>query len=320
MKRWHVAITVALIGCKVQDPPYCEENTPCTEMDRSYCDVRGEFPASGGVGRTCIADPFDDQEQDGSVDSDAPPGIDAGAADAGACRWSRLSRLANLGDGGGIGSVNAEGTTIYFHRDGSFWRATRDSPTQPFREPVQLDFDAEGLNEPEVSSTGLELFFRVVDGDVIARATRPTLDAAFIGREPTGLTGQGASLSGDGLSMYFVSRQLYVQRATRTAIGEPWSEPDTILATGDHFSLDVSPDGLRLLVVENPFSLPVHPVLVSERQSLDEAFQPAVPVDPDILLPDQATYTLARWNAAGDLIIASVSVGSETHLYYAACE
>lgn len=106
----------------------------------------------------------------------------------------------------------------------------------------------------------------------------------------------------------------------RRAIGEPWSSPDTILSTGDHFTLDVSPDGLRLLLVENPFKTPVQPLLVSERRSLDENFPPPFPVDPDILLPDEASYGLAKWNAAGDLIIASLTVGSETGLYYAACE
>lgn len=191
-----IAMALAVAGCKVYDPLYCDEDRPCTDPDRSYCDLRGEHSGSGGIGRTCIADPFGGKKTDGGFGMDASPVADGGMVDAGACRWSRLSKLANVGDGGGIGAVDAEGLTIYFHREDSFWRATRESPTQPFGNPVALDFDADGLAEPEISSTGLEAFFRIVEGDVIASATRPTLDAAFVGRDPTGLSGLHCLVTG----------------------------------------------------------------------------------------------------------------------------
>lgn len=37
---------------------FCDEDTPC-EDPTLFCDVNGEFPASEGIGNTCIPSPFD---------------------------------------------------------------------------------------------------------------------------------------------------------------------------------------------------------------------------------------------------------------------
>lgn len=52
-----VVVVVALSGCSKPDPLYCDPNTPCDDPERPYCDLEGEFPASEGLGRTCIAQP-----------------------------------------------------------------------------------------------------------------------------------------------------------------------------------------------------------------------------------------------------------------------
>jgi uncharacterized delta-60 repeat protein len=52
-----VVVGVALSGCSKPDPLYCDSNTPCDDPERPYCDLEGEFPASEGLGRTCIAQP-----------------------------------------------------------------------------------------------------------------------------------------------------------------------------------------------------------------------------------------------------------------------
>jgi hypothetical protein len=54
---------------------YCDEDTPCEDRypDRPFCDLSGEFPASEGIGRTCIPNPFDD-------DAGGEPTADAGAS------------------------------------------------------------------------------------------------------------------------------------------------------------------------------------------------------------------------------------------------
>ena len=50
-------LSVLATACKVPDPLYCDENTPCKDPDRPFCDFEGTYPASQGVGRTCIPDP-----------------------------------------------------------------------------------------------------------------------------------------------------------------------------------------------------------------------------------------------------------------------
>jgi uncharacterized delta-60 repeat protein len=43
-------------ACKV-DPLYCDGSHRCTDPERPFCDLEGNYPASDGVARTCIADP-----------------------------------------------------------------------------------------------------------------------------------------------------------------------------------------------------------------------------------------------------------------------
>jgi alpha-tubulin suppressor-like RCC1 family protein len=62
-----LCLTVGMVGCLKKDPLYCDETTPCMDPERPFCDLNGEFPASEGIRRTCIASPFD-----------AGPDVDAG--------------------------------------------------------------------------------------------------------------------------------------------------------------------------------------------------------------------------------------------------
>jgi alpha-tubulin suppressor-like RCC1 family protein len=64
-------VLLATASCKVKDPLYCDENTPCTDPARPFCDLNGEYPASEGIKRTCIADPFPDGGPDGEDDAGA---------------------------------------------------------------------------------------------------------------------------------------------------------------------------------------------------------------------------------------------------------
>ena len=67
--RSTLLLLLALSACKTTDPLYCDEDTPCTDPDRPYCDLTGEYPASDGHGRTCIADPFGDSDADAGPDT-----------------------------------------------------------------------------------------------------------------------------------------------------------------------------------------------------------------------------------------------------------
>src|SRR5688572_17361880 len=57
-------LVAALVGatpaCSHRVALYCDENTPCTDPARPFCDLAGEFPASEGITNTCIPDPSPD--------------------------------------------------------------------------------------------------------------------------------------------------------------------------------------------------------------------------------------------------------------------
>ena len=67
-------LVCAAPACKVYDPLYCDGPDGCTDPARPYCDLAGEHPASEGIARTCIPDPFA---------GDAGPGGDGGDDDGG---------------------------------------------------------------------------------------------------------------------------------------------------------------------------------------------------------------------------------------------
>jgi alpha-tubulin suppressor-like RCC1 family protein len=65
------AALLATVSCKVKDPLYCDSDTPCTDSERPFCDLNGEYPASEGIKHTCIADPFGAGNADGGPSGDA---------------------------------------------------------------------------------------------------------------------------------------------------------------------------------------------------------------------------------------------------------
>ncbi len=317
-----LSIVFALLGCNVTDPLFCDEQHPCTNPGRPFCDMAGTYPASGGVGKTCIPDPSGAEADAGEGDA-APPGLDAAvAADAGPCSWSRLAPLANVNRGNEdefLGSIDPDGRTLYFGRSDEFFRAGRLEPDQPFGAPEPLDFDATGFLNPEVSASGLELFYADINEGTIGRATRMTLDAGFRDRDDAHLQGISPSLSGDGLSLYHVSFDK-VYRVTRPSIDSAWEERELVIDSETlFFDVDVSPDELRLLLVANPLAGPIEPLFVAERSSVDVEFGQPVPVDPAILFPDRVFYTYASWSGDGRQMVVSVS-RDDTDLHYTVCE
>ena len=70
--------SASVLACKAYDPLYCDENKPCTDPARPFCDLNGDYPESEGVARTCIAEPS--MEPDGGGGDGNPDG--APAADA----------------------------------------------------------------------------------------------------------------------------------------------------------------------------------------------------------------------------------------------
>jgi hypothetical protein len=60
MPRWLALAAVALGACLYRDNRlYCDEDAPCRDPARPFCDLDGAYPASQGIASTCIPDPFD---------------------------------------------------------------------------------------------------------------------------------------------------------------------------------------------------------------------------------------------------------------------
>lgn len=100
-----VGIAVGLLvglttGCRTPTPGYCDENTPCTDPATPFCDLNGEYPASEGIGRTCIPYPVD-----GGVNIDAPIADDTDAGDAMGPDAQTNGAISVTKDGTGTGLV-----------------------------------------------------------------------------------------------------------------------------------------------------------------------------------------------------------------------
>jgi hypothetical protein len=325
-----IAMALAFAGCKVNDPLYCDEDRPCTDPDRPYCDLFGAHAASDGIARTCIADPFTGPSDAGPTladaavhDLDASPSADGGNA----CAWTQLVKLAGVNSSGTsefVGSLNEAGTIVYFKRVGSegtdgHYMATRVQG-KAFGDAIPL----EGLGDddtyrtsPEVSSTGLEIIFGIAGGALVA-ATRGSAELPFEPAQEIGIEGGSPSLSGDGRSLYYVS-QGDVFRTTRAEVGQPWGGGDRILPTTGFGSVDVSPDERRLLLIR-PLDQSSIPLLVAERDSTATSFGAPMPLDESVLAEGGSVYSNAKWNSAGDEMIVSLLVDDEVDMFYAACQ
>jgi hypothetical protein len=332
-----LSVLLCLAACTKYDPLYCDESMSCSDPARPYCDLAGEYPASDGVARTCIPSPFDaGAGPDGGADGggaaadgsagkqDAAAGGDA----ASACKWAPLSRLANVNSNTGddyAGSLDADGLTLLLARlqsdsDG-IYVAARNSVGQVFGPPTLIDELPGGGNdlfEPELSPSGLEIFYR--DDGSIDSATRSSPDGTFGTPAPTGLEGLSPSLSGDGLHLYFVTTTNFsVQRATRTAIGAPWGPPESVIPTGGYFSVDVSPDELHLLL-DLPSTTAETTILIADRSSTEEDFGPPVPANEDLFTPGLAGFISAKWDGTRTRMVATAQLDGNYDIFYSECQ
>ncbi len=62
-----IAIALLASACTRPDSLYCDDNTPCTDPARPFCDLTGAQPSSGGIARTCVADPGATGQADASI-------------------------------------------------------------------------------------------------------------------------------------------------------------------------------------------------------------------------------------------------------------
>jgi len=335
---------LCLSACK-DDPLYCDETRPCADPARPFCDLTGEHPASEGIPRTCIPNPTDagtndtiDAANNGESDGNMPDGA-SGTDARPACTWAPLSRLANVNssDGQTPGSLDPDGLTLYFSRlkrqatvNNDLYFAARGTVGQAFGEPTLIDelsTDDDEV-EPEISSSGLEIFYRFTSNPLdifssIQTATRTSATGTFGAAVPTGFHGFSPALSGDGLALYFLDVQGgTVLRATRAAIGAPWSRAVSVFPSEGYLGLDVSPDELRLLLTINPFLFPPNPIAIAERTSIEEPFGSPLPVNDEILVPDGAAYVQAKWDGTQTIMVVGVQLTGQARvdMYYSLCQ
>ncbi|MCE9580583.1 MAG: hypothetical protein K8W52_46110 [Deltaproteobacteria bacterium] len=129
MRRRHEWITaavasLALASCATKDKLYCETDQDCSDNPgRPYCDVAGVYPESEGIGKTCIASPFDagvpdpvdaavdappiDAPWDGRPDATPPP--DGPPADAAPCK-RKIAFVSNRTGNNEIFVMNEDGS------------------------------------------------------------------------------------------------------------------------------------------------------------------------------------------------------------------
>jgi hypothetical protein len=182
----------------------------------------------------------------------------------------------------------------------NLWVSRRETTKEPWSEPMMMDppIDPMGsCGSPCISASGLEFYFS--DGNVQATGcaprpggygggdlwvtTRATWDDSW--SDPVNL-GAGVnteynedypSVSGDGLSLYFVSYrpggrgQADIYVAYRNAIGQPWGQPVNLGAPINtslwEMSPFISPDGLSLFFTKGNYTTDIY---VSRRATTED--------------------------------------------------
>ena len=260
-------------GCLKKSALFCDEDTPCTDPALPFCDLNGDFPASDGIGNTCIPQP----SMDGGV-------ADAGGGDGAVVDWSAPTAL-GISDSRHA-SIAADGLELTFDRvaqiDGSTvthpFTAFRSSMTEPFTVVgIAQEFGPFGVRQSLLSPDKLELFAtRSINGnpDEIQRSVRATPLDTWGPLQSLGIVGgRSPSLSGDALALYFMSGQNQLNRATRASVGAAFaaSAPVVLPAIDGTtiFAASISNDELQVVLTTQQADGDVY---IARRANPDVAF------------------------------------------------
>jgi len=146
-----------------------------------------------------------------------------------------------------------DGLTLYFDAMSGPDKATRATTSDLFGPPVTAtELSGVGASGTTLSADGTEAFFGY---PTISRATRSDTAASFVAAGTVSELGQGGypSLSGDGLTIYFVTARngpLQVYSATRPAVGALFGAPTIVAelnAGGDSDDPSISGDGRAIV-------------------------------------------------------------------------
>ena len=185
-------------------------------------------------------------------------------------------------------SFSADGLSLIFdsdrpdHGDWDLFMVTRETPDTDWGNPVNLGPNVNNPSRNEwdasISADGLELYFsrgsRVSSNASrnLYVTTRETTDddwgtAVSLGETVNSSSVDGgASISADGLSLYFMSKRSGGQGnkdiwvTTRTTVDDEWVEPvnlgPTVNSSSSEFAPNITADGLTLIFSSNRPGMP----------------------------------------------------------------
>jgi hypothetical protein len=283
-----------------------------------------------------------DDDDGGAEDGGTDDGADDGGADDGGdgppCAWSDLDvdPLVNVNttDHEDSSTFSGDGLVLFFTRvsdageQGDVFDATREALGQPFtaaRLITELS-SPESETDLDISASGDEIFFLREDDDEILTATRAAGGGPFGEVTSTGLSGFTPSLSGDGLDLYFLDRsQDRILRVSRAAVGEPWEAELDVGQAGSFAWIDVSADGLRLLLSGGLGNGPDQPaVAVASRASRDNPFGEPVSAGGQLeSVGDTNFLGEASWDASEtQIVVTGGSPGTDgsNELHLSTCQ
>lgn len=307
----------------------------CTGAPR-YVGIDGA-PAQDAAGATSDGarpDATRPDAADASMPADSGPASDAPRP----CTWGAPTILLNVNSSliDAMPDVSDDGLTLYFtrlisERDSDIYVATRLVNSQPFGTPERLtELDDVNVFEdaPNISKTGTEIFYRksVLEspGSSIWTASRGSAAAKFTNAQSLGVDGYEPSITGDGLTLYYMAIEApTVRKLTRPSIGAPWSAPADVMPSMGYGGLDISADGLKLVLSDGPARFLLPPVQVAERATTSAAFGALAPIPSLNVTGDTSTGKAASFNADAtqiymEMILPTGNGGPD--IYVASCQ
>ena len=195
-------------------------------------------------------------------------------------------------------TITGNGLEMYFtdwnNNQWDFRRLVRGSASDPW--PDSYGEPVESLNsfsqEDEISFTtdGLTAVFN--RDNELYQATRPNLQSDWQNVSSLGLNGWGASVSGDGTSVYYtrdrwneMGADIYF--ATRDSVDDPFDDPEPVESINTPNNQESSPfvtsDGLTMYFVSNrPGGFGAQDIWAASRPTVEEPFEEATNLGPTI--------------------------------------